>query len=142
MNFTLLPDNIENPGRVGKIPHFMIDLSLRSEVCQIDDDFMGYIVIKEADQAIKSIDLQLIRVESIETKRGRAKEPTEIQSLQVGEGDVRRGTPIPLFMTFPRQFSCPTTFYKKFRIEFEINVSVLFVDGFMVTKNIPIRIIR
>jgi hypothetical protein len=103
---------------------------------------MGYIVIKEADQAIKSIDLQLIRVESIETKRGRAKEPTEIQSLQVGEGDVRKGTPIPLFMTFPRQFSCPTTFYNKFRIEFEINISVLFVDGFMVTKNIPIRIIR
>lgn len=137
-----MPDNIDNPGRVGNIPRFVIDLSFRSEVCQIDDDFMGYLVIKEADQLVKSIDIQLIRLESIETKRGRVKEPTEIQSLQVADGDVRKGSPIPLFMTFPRQFACPTTLYKKFRIEFEVNVSVLFVDGFLVTKNIPIRVIR
>lgn len=99
-------------------------------------------MIKEADQLIKSIDIQLIRVESIETKRGRVKEPTEIQSLQVADGDVRKGCPIPLFMTFPRQFSCPTILYKRYRIEFEVNVSVLFVDGFLVNKNIPIRVIR
>lgn len=40
---------------------------------------------------------------------GSAREPTEIQNLQVGDGDVPRGLAIPLYMVFPRIFTCPTS---------------------------------
>jgi hypothetical protein len=33
---------------------------------------------------------------------------TEIQNLQVGDGDVPRGLSIPLYMIFPRLFACPS----------------------------------
>jgi len=40
---------------------------------------------------------------------GTAREATEIQNLQVGDGDVVRGLAIPLYMIFPRIFTCPTS---------------------------------
>lgn len=40
---------------------------------------------------------------------GQAREATEIQNLQIGEGDVMRGMSIPLYMIFPRIFTCPTS---------------------------------
>jgi len=67
---------------------------------------------------------------------------TEIQNIQVAEGDVCRGLTIPLHMIFPRLFTCPTLASKNFKVEFEINVVVLLQDGYLITENFPIRLVR
>ena len=41
---------------------------------------------------------------------------TEIQNIQVADGDVCRGMEIPLYMVFPRLFTCPTLFTDNFKI--------------------------
>ena len=33
---------------------------------------------------------------------------TEIQNIQLGDGDVCRNLIIPIYMIFPRLFTCPT----------------------------------
>lgn len=45
-------------------------------------------------------------------------------------------------MIMPRQFACPTTYYKKFKIEFEVNIVIVLEEGIQVNKNIPITLIR
>ena len=49
---------------------------------------------------------------------------------------------VPMYMVFPRLFSCPTVISTMFKIEFEVNLVVVFGDGYMVTENFPITIIR
>lgn len=139
----------------------------------------------EASQApVKSVELQLVRVETVthpDTAKS-AREATEIQNIQIGDGDVcrnlvRRGwvgsgrsgtrhfaahthtlrllTPlpsslpdprslqvIPLYMIFPRLFTCPTMLTELFKVEFEVNLIVVFADGYMVTENFPIVLYR
>lgn len=73
---------------------------------------------------------------------GSAREATEIQNLQVGDGDVCRGLAIPLYMIFPRIFTCPTSISDGFKVEFEVNVIVVFEDAYMVTENFPITLYR
>jgi len=67
---------------------------------------------------------------------------TEIQNIQIAEGDVCRGLPIPIYMIFPRLFTCPTLAAKNFKVEFEVNVVVLFQDGYLLTENFPVKLVR
>ncbi len=41
---------------------------------------------------------------------------TEIQNIQIGDGDICRGIKIPIYMTFPRLFTCPTLCTSNFKI--------------------------
>jgi hypothetical protein len=43
---------------------------------------------------------------------------------------------------FPRLFTCATILTQEFRVEFEINLIILFTDGHQVTENFPIRLYR
>jgi hypothetical protein len=45
-------------------------------------------------------------------------------------------------MIFPRHFSCPSIKYLEYRVDFEINLVIIFKDGFKVTVDVPIKIIR
>ena len=49
---------------------------------------------------------------------------------------------IPLYMIFPRLFTCPTMLTELFKVEFEVNLIVVFADGYMVTENFPIVLYR
>ena len=116
--FTITPTSVANPNRLISLPEFRIEGELTSTIFELDMEFSGWMVVVEATKPIKSIDLQLIRIESIFSGDTGFKEPTEVQSLQIADGDVRKGARIPLYMLFARQFTCPTTLYKKFKVEF------------------------
>ncbi len=73
---------------------------------------------------------------------GTAREATEIQNLQLVDGDVTRQLGIPLYMLFPRLFTCPSTRCESFSVEFEVNVIVVFEDQYMVTENFPVVLVR
>lgn len=88
------------------------------------------------------MELQLIRVETIGANESYTKEISEIQTIQIGDGDVARQISIPMYMIFPRLFTCPTLETPNFRIEFEINVVVVFVDDYMIAENFPITLHR
>ena len=108
----------------------------------ISQPFTGEVKVESASIAVKSIDLQLVRVESVITDTNTHKEATEIQTIQVGEGDICRNMSVPLYMVFPRLFACSTIKTPHFCVEFEINMIVLFTDGNMLTENFPITIYR
>lgn len=47
---------------------------------------------------------------------GYARDATEIQNIQIADGDVCRGLPIPIYMVFPRLFTCPTLETTNFKV--------------------------
>jgi hypothetical protein len=53
-------------------------------------------------------------VETVEHPEGIMKESTEVQSLQLVDGDARKNMAIPIYMTFPRMFTCPSLQFQKF----------------------------
>eukprot|EP00761_Pharyngomonas_kirbyi_P008351 gb/GECH01008362.1/.p1 GENE.gb/GECH01008362.1/~~gb/GECH01008362.1/.p1 ORF type:complete len:303 (+),score=45.36 gb/GECH01008362.1/:1-909(+) len=125
-----------------KIPEFHISGKIDSAKCNIDDSFSGEIKVERTDVPIKSIELQFIRVETCITPEAVAKEPTEIQNLQLADGDVCQEFAIPIHMTFPRLFCCPTLHTRNFRVQFEMNILILFSDGNQVIENYPLILYR
>uniref|UniRef100_H2YPB8 Uncharacterized protein n=1 Tax=Ciona savignyi TaxID=51511 RepID=H2YPB8_CIOSA len=75
-------------------------------------------------------------------KCGFAKEATEIQNIEIGCGDVCRGLAIPIYMVFPRMFSCPTVDTPNFKIEFEVNIVIAFEGGRTIVEQFPIKLTR
>lgn len=73
---------------------------------------------------------------------GTAREATEIQNVQLAMGDVCRKLSIPIYMIFPRLFTCPTLSTRTFKVDFEINLVVLFQNGYMITENFPVVLYR
>jgi len=115
---------------------------LDSVICPISKPFTGEIIIEKSEYPVKSIEVQLIRVETCGCAEGYAKDASEIQTIQIGEGNVCRGLPIPIFMIFPRLFSCPTVSTTNFKIEFEVNIVVVLANEFYKSENFPIKITR
>jgi len=142
--FLITPDKLENVKKASlkNVPTFKISGTLESSTCVITQPFYGTLKVEECDAEIKSVELQLVRVETCGCADGFAKEPTEIQNIQISEGNVTRGFEIPIFMIFPRLFTCPTLATRTFKIDFEVNLVVMFSDGRLVTEKFPIKLAR
>ena len=107
--FEITPETLENVRKssVTQIPPFKLAGKLFRTNCSLSDPFKGSIVVEKSKAAIRSIELQLVRVETVAYAEGQAREATEIQNVQVADGDVSRDLVIPLYMVFPRLFVCP-----------------------------------
>ena len=90
-----------------KIPKFKIVCKIDNTNCDLNIPFDGTVIVKESEIAIKSLELQFVRNETVVLAGGETiSEISEIQNLQIGDGDVNKDIEIPLFMIFPRFFAC------------------------------------
>ena len=140
--FSLTPEALDVKKSRAQVPRFRIAGQLNSATCDIESPFTGTLTVEESDAVIKSIELQLVRVETCGSAEGYAKEATEIQNVQFADGDVCRKLTIPLHMIFPRLFTCPTLATRTFKLEFEVNLVVVLADGYVITENFPIKLYR
>lgn len=142
--FTVTPDHLQNVKQSSRsrVPDFLFEGTLDRIICNVNQPFTGSLVIKKCAAEIKSIELQLVRVESCRYMEGEAREATEIQNIQLADGNVVRDLAIAIYMVFPRLFTCSTTKASAFKVEFEVNLIVVFADNHMVTENFPIHLYR
>lgn len=143
-SFSIEPENLENVRSSASIPRFKISGKLHRQVCPINLPFTGEIVVEESEAEVKSIELQLVRSETVRHPENgnNAREATEIQNIQIADGDVTRNLVVPIYMIFPRLFTCPSMSADDFQVDFEVNLIVLFRDGYMVTENFPLTLYR
>ncbi|KAJ9576953.1 hypothetical protein L9F63_006479, partial [Diploptera punctata] len=142
VNFTITPESLQNVKDKGRIPRFLVTGSLDSTMCCLTKPFTGELVVEHCEVPIKSVELQLVRVETCGCAEGYARDATEIQNIQIGEGNVPCGMVIPIYMIFPRLFTCPTLSTSNFKIEFEINIVIIFQDDHLITENFPVILTR
>jgi len=142
--YNLTPDSIEavKKSAMKNIPKFQISGKIDNTTCDVRIPFTGSLTVDNADCKIKSVELQLVRVETCGCADGYAKEPTEIQNIQIADGDVCRGLEIPIFMIFPRLFTCPTLSTRTFKVEFEVNLVVMLENNSLISENFPIKLLR
>ncbi|XP_026328132.1 Down syndrome critical region protein 3 homolog isoform X2 [Hyposmocoma kahamanoa] len=113
------PTSIRAGGAAGAralLPHFQIYAEIDSTVCALDRPLTGKIRVDECSVPIKSIELQLVRVETCGSADAYTRDATEIQNIQVGDGEQLRARDVPLYMVLPRLFTCPTTTTHNFKI--------------------------
>uniref|UniRef100_A0A098LZC2 Vacuolar protein sorting-associated protein 26C n=1 Tax=Hypsiglena sp. JMG-2014 TaxID=1550645 RepID=A0A098LZC2_9SAUR len=142
VDFTITPETLQNVKERALLPKFLIRGHLNSTNCIITQPLTGELIVVNSDAAIKSIELQLVRVETCGCAEGYARDATEIQNIQIADGDVCRNLPIPIHMVFPRLFTCPTLETTNFKVEFEVNIVVLLHDDHLITENFPLKLCR
>jgi Vacuolar protein sorting-associated protein 26 len=123
VEFEIKPESLDNikKGSLTTIPQFRVKGHLTRSNCSLNSPFTGEITVLESAAKIKSIEMQLVRVETIYAGGSEvSREATEIQNLQIGDGAVCINLAIPLYMIFPRVFTCPTVITDTFRVEFEV----------------------
>uniref|UniRef100_H2YPB9 Vacuolar protein sorting-associated protein 26C n=1 Tax=Ciona savignyi TaxID=51511 RepID=H2YPB9_CIOSA len=103
LNFTICPKN-ENSKT--DMQRFSVRGRLDSCVCCITKPFMGELIVERSENPIRSIELQLMRVETVGSAEGFAKEATEIQNIEIGCGDVCRSR-YPFTWCFPECSPAP-----------------------------------
>eukprot|EP01147_Barroeca_monosierra_P001277 gene1277-4484_t len=140
--FAISPKSLANFASPELIPDFLIEGEIDSLNCEISQPFSGKLLVKNMPIPIKTIELQLIRVETCGCAEGFATDPTEIQNIQIADGDVVRNFEIPIHMMFPRLFTCPTLKTDNFRIEFEVNIVIILTDRNVISQNFPITLYR
>ncbi|XP_015511224.1 vacuolar protein sorting-associated protein 26C [Neodiprion pinetum] len=140
--YKITPESLQNIRERTGVPKFLISGRLDSVCCKLTQPLTGEVIIEHCEVPIKSIELQLVRVETCGCAEGYSRDATEIQNIQIGEGNVCTGLAIPVYMIFPRLFTCPTLNTSNFKVEFEVNLIVVFEDDYLVTENFPITLTR
>lgn len=125
IRFEITPDSLSAPCR-DRIPDFKITGQLDSLVWQLSEPIVGEFEIEHCSVPIKSIELQLVRVETFGTPTGSApglhdqrnlnRDATEVQNIQIVDGNPLRNVPIYIYMVMPKLFTCPTVITADFRI--------------------------
>ncbi|XP_022904115.1 vacuolar protein sorting-associated protein 26C isoform X2 [Onthophagus taurus] len=138
IQFTISPASLASGG--SGAPNFKIHGKFDSSRCSVSSPLTGYLIVEHCAVPIKSIELQLVRVETCGCAEGFSRD--EIQNIQIGDGDIPRNTEIAIYMIFPRLFTCPTLIKVNFKIEFELNIVIIFQDDHLVTENFPIMLTR
>ncbi|XP_067945885.1 vacuolar protein sorting-associated protein 26C-like [Watersipora subatra] len=141
-DFSITPESLQNIAGRTQVPKFRIEGRIDTLLCNIVNPFTGELTVQTCASAIKSIELQLLRVETCGCAEGYAKDATEIQNIQIADGDVAHNIAIPMHMVFPRLFTAPTLSTNNFKIEFEVNLVIAFQDDLVVTENFPIKVTR
>ncbi|KAL8474685.1 hypothetical protein ACS0TY_031214 [Phlomoides rotata] len=94
--------------------------------CAISDPIGGELTVEASAVPIQSIDIHLLRLESILIGEKIATESSVIQTTQIADGDVCRGMTMPIYIILPRLLTCPTVFAGPFSVEFKVSVVVTF----------------
>lgn len=94
--------------------------------CSLTDPLSGELTVEASSMSIQSIDIHLIRVESILVGERIATETSVIQTTQIADGDVCRGRSLPIYVILPRLLTCPTVLAGPFSIEFKVYIVVTF----------------
>jgi len=142
-SFVLNTDSIETTkNKMKNVPQFSIRGHFDALTVHMDEPIWGFFALEECNEPIKGVELQLVRLETVGSAEGFIKEATEIQNIQVVDGDIGRGIQVPLHMVFPRLFTCPTTAARTFKIEFEVNFILMFPDGRLISKKFPLTVVR
>lgn len=144
VQFDISPESLENVSQhvLASIPKFKISGKLHKSKCPINQPLTGEVVVEQSLAPIRSVELQLVRVETVNAEGKCLKEATEIQNIQIGDGNICKNLTVPMYMVFPRLFSCPTVLSALFKIEFEVNLVIVFSDGYMITENFPLVLYR
>lgn len=148
VTFKISPETLANnttKASSSSIPNFLITGKLHRTKCPLHLPFTGEVIVELSEAPIKSIDLQLIRCEYIDFENRVTNDASEVQLIQIAEGNVCRNFSIPIYCVFPRLFSCGTVLNStnsNFKINFEINMIITFENGYVVTENFPLTLFR
>lgn len=143
IHFSVSPETLQKSSKERiSIPRFLITGTLDSTVCCLTKPLNGFITIHHSEIPLKSIEIQLVRTETTGCAEGYSKDATEIQNLQICDGNVCPKIHIPIYMTFPRLFTCPSLQTRNFKINFELNLCIIFKDDYLITENFHLQLLR
>ncbi|KAF5957886.1 hypothetical protein HYC85_005111 [Camellia sinensis] len=78
--------------------------------CSLSDPLKGELTVEASAVPIHSIDIHLLRVESI----------------LIADGDVCHNITLPIYIILPRLLTCPTIYAGPFSIEFKVSIVITF----------------
>ncbi|KAK9208960.1 hypothetical protein WN944_001321 [Citrus x changshan-huyou] len=97
-----------------------------STQCSLSDPITGELTVEASSVPIHSIDIHLLRMESILLGEKIISETSLIQTTQVADGDVCRNMTLPIYVILPRLLTCPTVLAGPFSVEFKVSVVISF----------------
>lgn len=146
IRFEITPDSLSAPCRE-LIPDFRVAGQLDSLVWQLNEPITGEFQVEHCSVPIRSIELQLVRVETLGSPpsspttggvgassgmhddREFNRDATEVQNIQIVDGNPLRSIPLSIYMVLPKLFTCPTIITSVFRIGEQIPVPFQFKNS-------------
>ncbi|KAF2317508.1 hypothetical protein GH714_023702 [Hevea brasiliensis] len=97
-----------------------------STQCSLLDPISGELTVERSAVPICSIDIHLLRVESVLLGEKIVTETSLIQTTQIADGDVCYSMTLPIYVILPRLLTCPTVLAGPFSIEFKVSIVISF----------------
>ncbi|KAI9174700.1 hypothetical protein LWI28_021520 [Acer negundo] len=98
--------------------------------CSLLDPISGELTIEASAVSISSIDIHLLRVESV-----------LLGEKIIADGDVCRNMTLPIHVILPRLMTCPTIFAGPFSVEFKVTITISFQSE-LAMETLPLELVQ
>ncbi|KAL0235820.1 hypothetical protein GEMRC1_002402 [Eukaryota sp. GEM-RC1] len=140
--FSITKDSLRNSADADALPHFSIEGKLDSCLCDLSRPLTGSLTITNCENKIKSIEAQVLRIETIGPINDRATESTEIMNIQLAMDDPPRNIELPIYVLFPKLFVCSSTDDDNFKVQFQLNITVTLDNNFFISESLGFKLFR
>uniref|UniRef100_A0A0K2V8B7 Down syndrome critical region protein 3 homolog [Metaseiulus occidentalis] n=2 Tax=Lepeophtheirus salmonis TaxID=72036 RepID=A0A0K2V8B7_LEPSM len=130
------------------IPNCRIYGTIDNTTNPLNKPIRGFIRIDQCEEEIRSLEVRLMRAEFIPEGRKYTdnlfKDTSEIQNLQICDGDIIKDLEVPIHMFLPRNFSCSSLKIDEvpFQIGFELHIIIVFKNNYVILEKIPLKLWR
>jgi len=123
---------------------FKIRGKFLSTTCHVNKPITGELTIEKSEAwAVEQAALHLMRIETVAKEGGGFnKQVSEIQTTQLIDGYVPEKLAMPIYLVFPRLFTCPSTHAPAFKIEFSVTLQVTLKGGHVLKQDFPLLLVR
>lgn len=118
--FSITPEVVTNVKNREKLPKFLIEGQFDHTNWSVDQPFSGELTVHHSDVEIRSIELQFVRVETVVFEDGPQREATEIQNVQLTDGQPALDVGVPIWMIFPKIFTAKTLVTKTIKVPWTV----------------------
>jgi hypothetical protein len=139
--FEITPASVRNADG-SALPPCSIRGVLDQTRCRLDVPFTGSVTVERSDAVVRSLYLQLVRVETLGSGAGALTSASEVLCVQLADGDVARGLAIPVHLVLPRRYVCPSVDADGLAISFKAHLQVRFAGGYMIEEQFPLELYR
>lgn len=112
--------------------------------CHVNKPLSGELTVETTvGWAIDHASLHLMRIETVAKEGGGFnKQVSEIQTTQLVDGYIPDRLAVPIYLVFPRLFTCPSLHAANFKIEFSVTLQVTLKGGHVLKKDFPLLLVR
>jgi hypothetical protein len=124
------------------LPRVDVCVDLPDVEWDVDADLRGTVLVRQSEGELEAVNLQLVRFEQVAWDEEDIWEESEVQTVQLCQGNVPAMRVVPFSVSFPRFVCAPTVARPEFAVTYALRALLVLRSGHVISDAVAVVLRR